>query len=344
MPKNKLPRLREPHGEPVQQVRDLFMKNYRLIDSEEERKQAYYDEDVRQVETMSFLVQRCVIIKRKQVDEAYKMLDAMLRWRRKHFIRELTDRSFAREFFLCGAAFVYEPDVFGNKTLYVRPHLLRNVLELKQAFKEFLAYLIYRIDDSVDGASFALIFDLSNTLWQHYDFDMLMHLLSLLRDYYPVNIDYVLAINFPWILTAAWTVVKRLIPPERRDVVAFVSSKDVVNNFVKPENLPDFLGGTCARPHQYTPKNCKSIVELLLEWRELARRESNSTNSSSINNNNNNNNNSTDNQEPQTQHSAIHASMSDKRIAEIIKVFDELVHRDDNKFMHDEFERLINNQ
>lgn len=126
---------------------------------------------------------------------------------------------------------------------------------------------MYQVDDSVNGESWAVIFDLTNTGWSNYDIDLLMHFLTLLREYFPVNLDYVLAINFPWVLSAAWALAKRLIPPERRDVVVFISH-DEIFNYIDKENVPDFLNGTCKRPHKLTPKTCQTTVDFLLSQKE----------------------------------------------------------------------------
>jgi len=233
----------------------------------EQDKEKFYDEDVKLVENMAFLLQRCLISKRKNVEDSYEMLYQMLKWRKEHRLREACDQDFPLEYFKCGAAFLYEPDKFGNRTLYIRSALLRSVPEMKESLKEFIAYLMYQIDDCVNGDSWAVIFDLTNTGWNNYDIDLLMHFLTLLKEYFPVNVDYVLAINFPWVLSAAWTLAKRLIPPERRDVVVFINDQEV-EKFIDRENLPDFLGGTCTREHQLAPKGCPSIVEYLTTLKE----------------------------------------------------------------------------
>lgn len=90
-----------------------------------------------------------------------------------------------------------------------------------------------------------------------------MFFLNLLKEYFPMSIDYVLAINFPWILSTAWTFVKRFIPPERRDVVIFINDSEIFN-YIDKENVPDFLGGTCKRDYKAVPKNCTTTVEYLL--------------------------------------------------------------------------------
>lgn len=259
MPLNKIPKLREPHGPVVQQVRDKFM--------EQEFKQSpdeFYQEDIKMVENMDFLLQRYVIMSRKDVDASVKLTSQMLKWRKERQLYEMTDNIFPQELLLCGAAFLYEKDKFGNRTLYMRASMCKNCAELKNSMKDFLAYLVYKIDDPKEGSTFSVIMDLTNTTWSNYDLDILMHFVCLLKDNFPVNLDYTLAVNFPWLLSAAWSVIKRVIPSEKRDIVQFISS-DKIFDFVDKENLPDFLGGTCARPYRFVNEQSPDAIDYMVQ-------------------------------------------------------------------------------
>lgn len=259
MPMNKIPRLREPRGPVVQQVRDQFLeKEFKLAPDE------YYQEDIKMVENMDFLLQRYVIMQRKNIDASVKMVSQMLKWRKERKLYELNDSMFPQELTICGAAFTYEEDKFGNRTLYLRASMCKNCAELKSAMKDFLSYLLFKIDDSKDGSTYAVIMDLTNTTWTNYDLDLLTHFVALLKDYFPVNLDYVLAINFPWILSAAWSLIKRLIPAEKRDVVQFINSNKVFD-FIPKENCPDFLGGTCTRSYQYVNPDAPNSIQYMLQ-------------------------------------------------------------------------------
>lgn len=131
MPLNKLPRLRDPMKRDfVIEVRDLFLESYK------QNPDLFYKEDVRQVEEMQFLLQRCIIYKRKNVIDSLKMLIDMLKWRKEHRIRELADHDFPIEYHMCGASFLYEPDKFGNRTVYFRTQCFKTIPELRSSFKE----------------------------------------------------------------------------------------------------------------------------------------------------------------------------------------------------------------
>lgn len=132
MPLNKLPRLRNPtERDFVHEVRDKFLDYYKQQDPS-----LFYDEDIKLVEDCKFLMQRCIIYKRKNVQDSLEMLVSMLKWRKEHRFRELRDYDFPIEYYMATAAFRYEPDKYGNRTIYVRAQMLRNIAELKNSFKE----------------------------------------------------------------------------------------------------------------------------------------------------------------------------------------------------------------
>lgn len=257
MPLNKIPKLREPRGPIVQQVRDLFLER-----EFKEHPEDFYLEDVKHIENMDFLLQRYVIMQRKDVEASVKMVTSMLKWRKEKRLYELNIKQFPQELTIAGGAFIYEPDKYGNRTLYLRASLCKNCVELKSSLRDFLTYLMFNLDDPKDGATYAVVMDLTNTTLTNYDIELLTHVVALLKDYFPVNMDYFLAINFPWILSAAWSLIKRLIPTEKRDAVQFINS-DKIFDFVPKENCPDFLGGKCTKPYSFVDDDQPNTIDYL---------------------------------------------------------------------------------
>lgn len=247
MPMNKLVKLRDPKGPIVQEIRNKFLKEVYMVEPEN-----FYPQDIRLVENMDFLLQRYIIMQGKDIDASIKMLSNALKWRKKSKVYDLCESYFPQEVHLCGAAFVYEKDLFGNNTIYMRACMLRNCPELRQFMKDFMAYLFVQADDPKDGDKFAIIIDLTKTSWINYDLEILQHLTALLREYFPVNLDYILAVNLPWVFSTSWSVIKHIIPNERRNLIKFINS-DQIFNYVAKENCPNFLGGTCTRSYIGSP-------------------------------------------------------------------------------------------
>lgn len=114
----------------VQAVREGFLENYK------QNPELFYEEDVQLVKDFKFLLQRCIIYKKKNVEESLTMLIAMMKWRKEHRLREVRNYEFPVEYYMSTACFLYEPDKYGNRTLYVRSQMLRTISELKSSFKE----------------------------------------------------------------------------------------------------------------------------------------------------------------------------------------------------------------
>lgn len=256
---NKVPKLREPRGPIVQQVRDLFLeREYKPNPGD------FYEQDIRLIENMDFLLQRFVIMQRKKVDESVKMVANVLRWRKEKRLYDLKESDFPAETALFGAAFIYDDDKYDNRMLYMKASACRNCAELKPSAKDYLSYLLFKIDDPKEGSTFSIVMDLTKASWSNYDLDLMIHFVSLLKEYFPVNLDYVLAINFPWVLTTAWAIVKRMIPAEKRNAVQFIEDSKIFD-FIDKENVPDFLGGTSQTSYQLYFEECPSACDFLVE-------------------------------------------------------------------------------
>lgn len=131
MPLNKLPRLRDPtERDFVHDVRNQFLEYYK------QEPEAFYEEDVQLVKDFKFLLQRCIIYKKKNVKESLSMLISMLKWRKEHRLRTIKDYEFPAEIYMSTACFLYEPDKFGNRILFIRSQMFRSIPELKTSFKE----------------------------------------------------------------------------------------------------------------------------------------------------------------------------------------------------------------
>lgn len=78
-----------------------------------------------------------------------------------------------------------------------------------------------------------MIFDATGTGPSNCDIDMLLFLISTLKNYFPMGLEYVLVHNVPWILQYVWKLARMAIPPERRNLVRF-SNDDNIVDYIDP--------------------------------------------------------------------------------------------------------------
>jgi len=89
----------------------------------------------------------------------------------------------------------------------------------------------------------------------------LQFIISLVRDYYPKLVPAIIAYELPWILQYVVKLVKSWLPEEQKKTIYMATKKDI-NNFVANDQLPAFMGGTCAQPIGLVPNGVQTAQEL----------------------------------------------------------------------------------
>lgn len=78
------------------------------------------------------------------------------------------------------------------------------------------------------------------------DFDLVKFLLHCLKFYYPETLAYLLVYEIPFILNAAWKLIKSWLDPAAQKMIIFVG-KGSIGQHISASNLPRHMGGTVCR-------------------------------------------------------------------------------------------------
>lgn len=105
-----------------------------------------------------------------------------------------------------------------------------------------------------------IVFDCSGAGLASADMEMLFFILTILMNYFPKGLSYILVHELPWILKPIWLIARAWIPEEHRDMIKFSNSRTIYE-YVDKENLPDFMGGTCEIDYRKAPENCTTLRE-----------------------------------------------------------------------------------
>lgn len=83
---------------------------------------------------------------------------------------------------------------------------------------------------------------------QTYDFVKIAS--SIAQDYYPEMLGQMFIINAPTLFSMVWGTIKKFVDEKTRNKIQILSTKyqSALLELVDPENLPQFLGGTCKCP------------------------------------------------------------------------------------------------
>ncbi|CAB1327895.1 unnamed protein product [Coregonus sp. 'balchen'] len=159
------------------------------------------------------------------VEDSLKMIDESLQWRKEFKLNDINESSVQKSLFESGMHYLHGYDKEGNKLCRVKLHV-KDVKMLTEK-KRYVAFWLESYARREPGVPLTVIFDMSEAA------KMLMY-------------------EMPWIMNAAWKIVKNMLSQDAIDKLKFVSKSDI-QNYVDGEHLPSYMGGTDPFKFSYPP-------------------------------------------------------------------------------------------
>jgi len=88
------------------------------------------------------------------------------------------------------------------------------------------------------------------------DMDFVKYLITLLKTYYPYFVNYLIIFEMPWLLNAAWKIIKGWLPPKFVDRVKFQDRKNLGEFIDKKYQLGEW-GGDDNYTYSFEPEKKK---------------------------------------------------------------------------------------
>uniref|UniRef100_A0A6G1SP44 Motile sperm domain-containing protein 2 n=1 Tax=Aceria tosichella TaxID=561515 RepID=A0A6G1SP44_9ACAR len=221
---------------------------------------SFYETDYQRMLADDWTVTRFLLRRRLDPKRTAKLMEECGKFRKTYKMSELKPCEFPREFHQAGGLFKYAPDRVGNVTMYMRIKMYRRVPEISELFKAFILCVLEQCDVANGGRGTAVVFDLSGCGLQNVDLGFLSWLLSSFRNYCPKGVSYIMVLNLPWILNATCKLAMTWMSQSNRRALRFVQGS-AIEEFIAPENLPDYLGGSCKLNYRQVPAGSVPAVE-----------------------------------------------------------------------------------
>ncbi|XP_021177526.2 motile sperm domain-containing protein 2 [Fundulus heteroclitus] len=231
----------------IEETRQRF-KNELLQDSTEK----YDSRDVGRLEQDDALVEAYLTWRLYVVDDALKMIDESLLWRKEFGINDVSESTVPRWMFESGAVYLHGYDKEGNKLFWFKVKL--HVKDAKSVVdkKKYIAFWLERYAKKEPGMPLTVVFDMTDSGISNIDMDFVKYVVNCFKVYYPKFLSKMIIVDMPWIMNAAWRIVKSWLGPEAIAKLKF-ASKAEVQTFIDPEYLPPHLGGTDPFKYNYPP-------------------------------------------------------------------------------------------
>eukprot|EP00066_Takifugu_rubripes_P001018 XP_003961911.1 PREDICTED: motile sperm domain-containing protein 2 [Takifugu rubripes] len=231
----------------IVETRQRFSNEF-LQDSTEK----YDSRDVERLQSEDALVEGYLTWRLYVVDDALKMIDESLQWRKEFGVNDLTESVIPRWMFETGAVFLHGYDKEGNKLFWFKVKL--HVKDPKTVLdkKKYVAFWLERYAKKEPGMPLTVVFDMSDSGISNIDMDFVRYIINCFKVYYPKFLSKMIIVDMPWIMNAAWKIVKTWLGPEAISKLRF-ASKSEVQTFIGPEYLPAHMGGTDPFKYSYPP-------------------------------------------------------------------------------------------
>lgn len=242
----------EQHGDQdiekkIEETRQRF-KNEFLQDSAEK----YDSRDVERLEKDDSLVEGYLEWRIYNVDDTLKMIDESLQWRKEFSVNDLTENSIPKWMFEIGAVYLHGYDNEGNKLFWFKVKLHVKDAKTIMDKKKYVAFWLERYAKKEPGMPLTVVFDMAESGLSNIDMDFVKYIINCFKVYYPKFLSKMIIVDMPWIMNAAWKIVKSWLGPEAISKLKF-ASKTEVQTFINPEYLPPIMGGTDSFQYNYPP-------------------------------------------------------------------------------------------
>ncbi|KAI4898787.1 hypothetical protein NFI96_026047 [Prochilodus magdalenae] len=231
----------------IRETRQRFKEEY-VRDSTDK----YDSRDVERLMKEDMLVDGYLTWRQFVVDDALKMIDESFQWRKEFSVNDLTESSIPRWMFETGAVYLHGYDKEGNKLFWFNVKL--HVKDAKTTLdkKRYVAFWLERYAKREPGMPLTVVFDMSESGLSNIDMDFVKYIINCFKVYYPKFLSKMIIVEMPWIMNAAWKIVKTWLGPEAISKLKFVSRSEA-QTYISPEQLPLHMGGTDQFKYSYPP-------------------------------------------------------------------------------------------
>lgn len=232
----------EPSREQIQTIRNGAKEKFEELGLDN-----FNERDLSRLETSDDYVARFFLhvydLPGEQEEEAITMILQTFKWRKEFEVEDINIDNVNKAFFEKGAVFSHNRDRDGKKLLVfeVRKHI--KGVEKMDEMKKFFVYYLERIDQEENGDKITIVFDCTNCGLKNMDMEFIQFIIGCFKDYYPCMLNYILVFEMPWVLNAAWKIIKAWLPASGVKLIKFLT-KSNINEYIDESNALEAWGGS----------------------------------------------------------------------------------------------------
>lgn len=190
---------------------------------------------------------------------ALQMLIDILTWRKQIGANDLCESNINMEYIYEGSFFAHGRDIDGRLLLIFKCKQHVKGQKDFEELKRCVVFIFDKLEREEKGNLLTLFFDMDGTGIGNMDMEFTKFLINLFKLYYPYFLNYIIIFEMPWVLSAAFKVIKQLLPAKAVSKMKFLN-KSTLNQYVSPDQALVCWGGRDDFQYRYEPEDRGDIA------------------------------------------------------------------------------------
>ncbi|XP_022127851.2 motile sperm domain-containing protein 2 [Pieris rapae] len=190
------------------------------------------------------------------VQQAADMLYNIMEWRKTNNVNDICEANVDLDILKDGLYFTRGRDIDScllfimNSKAYIK-----NQKDL-EAVKKVFIYWLERLERKEGGKKVTLFFDMDGCGINNMNLNLFSYMINVLKCYYPNFINYVIIFQMPWVLSAGFGIVKKMLPAPAIERLRVIN-KDNLKDLIAPEQALVSWGGKDNYKFEFVPEHRK---------------------------------------------------------------------------------------
>ncbi|XP_032679586.1 motile sperm domain-containing protein 2-like isoform X2 [Odontomachus brunneus] len=224
----------------IAELREKFHK--KLNDEGPPDPKGFHSADIARINSNDDWLKRFLEHHEFNMQEAFNMLWETCTWRRKIGANDINEDNVKREYLEDGSCFSFGKDKDGKKLFIIKSKLHFKGVKDFTEIQRCIVYWFERLERETNGNQISIFFDMAEAGLSNLDMEFTKYLIGLFKSYYPNFLNYIIIFDMPWVLNAAFKIIKSWLPAKAIPKIKFVN-KSTLKEFVDSNDALKCWGG-----------------------------------------------------------------------------------------------------
>ncbi|KAL7734802.1 hypothetical protein ACLKA6_011085 [Drosophila palustris] len=233
-----MPKGVQPTAEQVNEVKTRFLQNL----AAEPPAVPIHPSDLARIKDSDVWITQLLEAYKLDVEKAIIRLRQNCEWRQSFGTNDINETNVNQEYLHDGEIYVHNQDKDGMPLLIVNMSK-HNKNKNQEDLIRLMVYWVERVQHETNySKKITLFMDMTNAGLGNLDLDYIKSIIALFETKYPNAPNYIVVHELPFLLNAAFKIVKGFMPAEALEILRVTTKKDV-NEYVDKSNCLKIWGG-----------------------------------------------------------------------------------------------------